>query len=100
MRLNGHRLRAHEKEIAFDGDQGRLQAGCARPSGGLDLHLRRFLFHDPLAGTRLIPHYAPVLPVLLVRGGRDIIQDLMIKRGILGVLIFNITPVCKNVEYR
>ena len=33
MRLNGHRLRAHEKETAFDGDQGRLQAGCARPSG-------------------------------------------------------------------
>ena len=53
MRLNGHRLQAHGKETAFDGDQGRLQAGSARPSGGLDLRRRRFLFHEPEAGARL-----------------------------------------------
>ena len=44
----------------------------------------------------MLSHYTPVLPVLLLRGGRDITQDLIIKRGILGVLIFNITPVCEK----
>ena len=34
--------------------------------------------------TEQFPHYTPVLPVLLLRGGRDISQGNFIKRGTLG----------------
>ena len=37
-------------------------------------------------------HYTPVLMILLLGGGWHIFQDLFIKHGIYGVLIFNFLP--------
>ena len=45
--------------------------------------LSRSLLHDPSAGTSIISHYTPVLPVLLFERGQHLIQDKFRKRGIL-----------------